>query len=52
VQLGLSLALESLPPLQLRQLRRSLDQVVGATAARSVEAAFFDVDSAATRSRR
>jgi DNA-binding MarR family transcriptional regulator len=52
VQLGLSRALESLPPLQLRQLRRSLDQVVGATAARGIEATFFDFDPPATRSRR
>jgi DNA-binding MarR family transcriptional regulator len=43
VQLGLTQALEDLPPSQLRQLRRILDRVVNETAARRVEAPFFDL---------
>jgi len=52
VQLGLSRALESLPKLQLRQLRRSLDRVVAETAARRVEAPFFDIEPPSRRSQR
>lgn len=42
VQVGLRQALERLPALQLRQLRRTLDQVVRSTSARGLEAPFFD----------
>ena len=52
VQWGLTRALQSLPPLQLRQLRRSLEQVVGVTAARRVEAPFFEVEASSPRPRR
>jgi hypothetical protein len=45
VQVGLSEALEGLPALQLRQLRRSLEQVVSRTAASRVEAPFFDIEA-------
>ena len=44
VQLGLRRALEALPSRQLRQLRRSLQQVVAETAARQVEAPLFEVE--------
>jgi DNA-binding MarR family transcriptional regulator len=44
VQLGLRRALEDMPASQLRRLRRSLDQLVRETAARRVEAAFFDLE--------
>jgi DNA-binding MarR family transcriptional regulator len=44
VQAGLRDALESLPALHLRQLRRSLDLVVRHTVASRVEAPFFDLE--------
>ncbi len=44
VQVGLREALEGLPGLQLRQLRRSLDLVVRRTAANRIEAPFFEVE--------
>lgn len=44
VQMGLRQALEGMPAIRLRALRRSLDEIVGGTAARQVSAAFFDVD--------
>lgn len=46
VQVGLRQALERLPALQLRQLRRTLDHVVRATSARGLEAPFFDEEPA------
>lgn len=49
VQIGLRRALEDMPALQLRRLRRSLDQLVHETAARRVDAAFFDVEPDASR---
>jgi DNA-binding MarR family transcriptional regulator len=52
VQVGLRRALEGLPASRLRQLRRSLDQVVRDTAASRVDAPFFDFESAASRRRR
>ena len=45
VQLGLRQALERMPAIRLRALRRSLDEIVRETAARQVSAAFFDVDA-------
>jgi DNA-binding MarR family transcriptional regulator len=51
VQVGLRRALEGLPALQLRQLRRSLEHVVRATVASGIEAPFFDVDVRAPRRR-
>jgi MarR family transcriptional regulator, organic hydroperoxide resistance regulator len=45
VQIGLRRALEDMPAAQLRQFRRSLEAVVRGTAARGVDAAFFDVVS-------
>ena len=44
VQVGLSEALEGLPALQLRQLRRSFELVVRRTAAQRVDAPFFEVE--------
>jgi DNA-binding MarR family transcriptional regulator len=44
VQLGLRRALEGLPALRLRQLRRSLEDIVRGTAAAEMEAPFFEVD--------
>jgi MarR family transcriptional regulator, organic hydroperoxide resistance regulator len=52
VQVGLRDALEGLPGLQLRQLRRSLDLVVRRTAARRVEAPFFEVEGGRGASRK
>lgn len=52
VQVGLRSALERMPALQLRQLRRSLDHLVRETAARGLEAPFFETDTAARASRR
>ena len=52
VQVGLRDALERMPALQLRQLRRSLDHLVRETAARGVEAPFFETDAAPRPSRR
>lgn len=52
VQLGLRRALEDMPALQLRRLRRSLDQLVRETAARRVDAPFFDLELDADRQRR
>jgi DNA-binding MarR family transcriptional regulator len=49
VQVGLRRALEEMPAARLRQLRRSLEDVVRATAARDVEAPFFEVDAAPRR---
>lgn len=49
VQIGLRRALEEMPAAQLRQLRRSLENVVRSTAARGLEAPFFDVDAAPRR---
>jgi DNA-binding MarR family transcriptional regulator len=46
VQLGLRQALESMPATRLRQLRRSLGEVVRETVARRIEAPFFDVNEA------
>jgi DNA-binding MarR family transcriptional regulator len=51
VQIGLRRALEDMSAAQLRQLRRSLEEVVRGTAARGVEAPFFDVDAAPRRRR-
>jgi DNA-binding MarR family transcriptional regulator len=45
VQLGLRRALEEMQTLQLRRLRLSLDQLVRETAARRVEAPFFDLEA-------
>jgi DNA-binding MarR family transcriptional regulator len=45
VQVGLRRALEGLPALQLRQLRRSLERVVRETAASRIEAPLFDLES-------
>jgi DNA-binding MarR family transcriptional regulator len=53
VQVGLRRTLEEMPALQLRRLRLSLDQLVRETAARRIEALFFDVeDDVGPRSRR
>lgn len=52
VQVGLRSALERMPAAQLRQLRRSLDHLVRETAARGVEAPFFETDAAPRPSRR
>ncbi len=52
VQVGLRDALERMPAAQLRQLRRSLDHLVRETAARGVEAPFFETDAAPRPSRR
>lgn len=52
VQVGLRSALERMPALQLRQLRRSLDHLVRETAARGLEAPFFETEAAARASRR
>ncbi len=52
VQVGLRSALERMPALQLRQLRRSLDHLVRETAARAVEAPFFEAEAAPPRARR
>jgi DNA-binding MarR family transcriptional regulator len=49
VQIGLRRALDGLAASRLRQLRRSLDQVVRDTAASRVDAPFFDLESAASR---
>jgi DNA-binding MarR family transcriptional regulator len=49
VQMGLRRALEEMPAAQLRQLRRSLEQVVRGTVARGLEAPFFEVDAAPRR---
>jgi hypothetical protein len=49
VQIGLRRALKDLPAAQLRQFRRSLEAVVRGTAARGVDAPFFDVDSPSRR---
>ena len=45
VQLGLRRALEEMPTPQLRRLRFSLDQLVRETAARRVDAPFFDLEA-------
>ena len=52
VQLGLREALEGMPSSRLRQLRRSLGEVVHKTVARRVEAPFFDVEDAEPARRR
>lgn len=52
VQVGLRSALERMPALQLRQLRRSLDHLVRETAARGVDAPFFDTGVGPRPSRR
>lgn len=52
VQVGLRSALERMPALQLRQLRRSLDHLVRETAARGVDAPFFDTEIAPRSARR
>ena len=44
-QVGLRTALEVLPAAQLRQLRRSLEQVVKETSARRFASPFFDVEA-------
>jgi len=49
VQIGLRRALEGMPAARLRQLRRSLEDVVRGTVAREVEAPFFEVDAAPRR---
>lgn len=52
VQVGLRSALERMPPPQLRQLRRSLDHLVRETAARGLEAPFFETEGVVRAPRR
>jgi len=49
VQLGLRQALIAMPASRLRELRRSLEEIVRETAARQVAAAFFEVDAPPAR---
>lgn len=45
VQLGIRQALEHMPAVRLRQLRRALEQIVRSTMARRIEAPFFDIQA-------
>lgn len=46
VQIGIREALEQMPALRLRQLRRALEQIVSSTTAQRMKAPFFDVEVA------
>jgi DNA-binding MarR family transcriptional regulator len=52
VQQGMSRALERMPPGRLRSLRRSLEEIVRETAARGMQAPFFEDGAERVRKRR